>query len=214
MKQGLVLSMLLLLGCSSPSTQPSMPHDVIQRVSRSDQHLITLLDSGLNDSLSSMLGWRDFDHSYLISHDARQQTLLIPLEADDEIRFMVCMFRDHELVALTAIGWSETDWFSPARAETLAQFEGWLHYYDVSTGMRCLSRYYEGSVSSRMHSQFNPRALPYDLLSNSERFAWLSLQMNETPSDPRTTVFLTSDADSVISYIAPHIKSLFMLLDF
>ena len=213
MKRGAVLLLLLILGCSQVTTPPPNTKTRVVSLTAASAPIAWLLSSGLTDSLSDNLGWGDYDHSYLLSFDQQRQALVIPLEAADELRFLVCLETDNLPPLLTAVGWAETDWFSPARAETLGSFEGWQHFYDLRAGQRCLSRYYQGGVCQKQFDQFQPQALTIDLLAADRRFSWLSLQSHTPPPGLTPRLFLAIEPDSVIIMIAPQIQTLFALTE-
>ncbi|MFH0873921.1 MAG: hypothetical protein V1846_03770 [Candidatus Komeilibacteria bacterium] len=202
-----VLFTLVLAGCGvdhGPITPP------VKLASTPDSQALQLKWQavGYADSLSPLLGWPDYAGSTAVSLPDDYQALLVPLEAEDELRFLIGIFQDGKLTAATALGLSPTNWFSTVRAETLTTYEGWLFFYDLHTGQRCLNRYYEADQLLE-HSEYLPMSpLSFDLLGRQASFEWLELETMRPPGQLTPRIFLQTEIEPVVTMITPQLTLL------
>lgn len=190
MRRFLVLAVLFCVNCTDvyeplPTARPETD------IRPAEETLVAALHTALPlDSLPSMLGW-PIRSAAVMDGNETDCLVLMPLDADDEQRVLAAWMRNGSPVLITAVGFQETTWFSPARAETLSVYEGWVHWYDLAEGGRRISAYYEGGVLLRKTEDFPMRTHRLDALGIDRRFAELVLASSRPPRFVRPRIFLS-----------------------
>ncbi len=170
MKRGLFfLIALLLTACQRDLPTTPLSHGLIVQDLSAQDHLIQILDhQRFFDQISPNNGWIDRDHPYY-AHDGQREFVFFDLEAEDEHRTLVVIFRHQQPVAATIIGYAPIESCyedQPERTET----DGWVFVYDLSQGLRCLTYYFAGQQLTRAEELPTDRGQQLDLLSQpSER---------------------------------------------
>ncbi|MBI4414632.1 MAG: hypothetical protein HY566_00130, partial [Candidatus Kerfeldbacteria bacterium] len=141
----LVLCLLALAGCTN---DPVSPHRATApRVEHIPPDSVDGRFAGIAlDSLPSELGapWRW--SAFVSEFSDGTAFVFLPLDAEDEHRYLVRISKNGESGPILAIGFMEPTWFSQARAETLAAYEGWVFLYDLEEGLRRISVLFEGGT--------------------------------------------------------------------
>jgi len=160
--------------------------------------------------LSENLGLVEYDRAWHVAYGDGTEALLIPVEAEDEIRMLVALFRNGALKTATVLGFAETTWFSRSRAETLATYEGWFFAYDLGEGDRRIAAYYEGGQTRDHRATIPVNALPMDLLADGGRFSCLALVTSSPLTFVTPRIFLHSSEEETTRAIAREAQQLFL----
>lgn len=192
---------LLLAGCGRVATKPQ-PVPKIFPADHTHALVKSFLTSADHDSLASLLGWQDPDYSFVIDEGRGKSLLLVPLEAEDEIRWLTVMFDHGRITGMMALGLAETSDFVPARADTAA-FEGWLFLYDLGTGYRNIATYREGETLWELQEYRPPSYLAIDMLRQPELWGCLVNLCVEPVGGLRARVFLEREWSEQVKQIAP-----------
>ena len=138
----------------------------------------------------------------MIEEGRGESLLLVPLEAEDEIRWLTVVFHRERITGMMALGLAETSDFVPARADTAA-FEGWLFLYDLGTGYRNIATYREGETLWELQEYRPPFYLAVDMLRQSELWGCLVNLCVEPVDGLRARVFLEREWSEQVKQIAP-----------
>lgn len=193
----------LLAGCGHAVTEPP-PVPVPKIFSADHTHVLaqSFLTSAYHDSLASILGWQDVDYSFVVDDGRGESLLLVPLEAEDEIRWLTVVFQQGQITGMTALGLAETSDFIPARADTAA-FEGWIFVYDLGTGYRNIATYREGETLWELQEFRPPRFLPIDLIAQPDYWGCLVNLCVEPVAGLRAKIFLEREWSEQVKQIVP-----------
>jgi hypothetical protein len=144
MKRGLFfLIAILLTACQRDLPTTPLSHRLIVQDLSAEDHLIQTLDhQHFFDRISANVGWIDHDHPYY-AHDDQREFVFIDVEAADEHRTLVVIFRQQQPVAATIIGYAPTTSCYEDETER-TETDGYVFVYDLSQGVRCLMNYFTG----------------------------------------------------------------------
>ncbi len=205
------LMIFCVLVCGCFGNGPTDPPDGAPTVRLLDLDDVLLLEFttqvGL-DSLPPGLGWPDPQNAAAMEYDDGTSVVLIPLEAEDEVRMLAGVFGRKELSAVLAVGFASTSWFLPARADSVSIYEGWMFCYDVEMGMRRISCYYEGGTLRYQNLDFPIHGNTLDYLADSGHFASLVLTLASPPECVRPKMFSGQPTLTTFRQIADEVKRL------
>lgn len=203
----LLATFVLMAGCSPDPTQPTKPLQV-SAASLAHPRMRQLLAHPFTRALSGNLGWVEYERAWYAQYPDGAEALLIPVEAEDEIRTLVVLFRENVLRCATVLGFAETAWFADARAETLKAYEGWVFVYDLGQGARRIVSYFEAG-QLREHSASMPgEPLAPDALGQERQFSCLALGYTAPPKRILPSIFLYRSEEGMIRQIAEEVETL------
>lgn len=203
----LAFCLLALTGCIH---DPAGPHrETTRRIERIAPDSVDGWFAGLAvDSLPSELGapWR-YGAFQANLGDGALLTFL-PLDAEDEHRYLVRMSRNDQHGPILAVGFMEPTWFSPGRAETLATYEGWVFLYDLTMGLRRISVLFEGGTLLERDVDFPYHARPPDALADGSHFACLAQELLRRPDIPARIHWQPHETEIQVR-LAQYVRTLF-----
>lgn len=208
MKRLVLVCIFVLCGCAKGVVAPE---PWLREVSVAGAGHPLLMDVR-NLPLSENLGWVEYERAWHAAYSDGTEALLIPVEAEDEIRTLVALFRNGALETATVLGFAETTWFSRARAETLDAYEGWFFAYDLGKGDRRIVAYYEGGQTRDHRAAMPVDALPMDLLADGGRFSCLALATSSPLTFVTPRIFLRRNAEETMRAIAREAQQLFLCI--
>lgn len=195
------LMVLFLVGCSTITAPETQQWQVIA----DNQSAVAKLQQEL-EQLPLGLGDPDYNRSVVISKGSLS-ILLTPLEAEDELRFLVLISQPDQPPIITALGLAQTTWFAGSRAETLSVYEGWIFFYDLTDGQRRISSYFEGRTLLVKELSYPGQGLACDPLTDDRKFSCLSLELATTPTRLTTGILLpTTDSQIVALQLADQLE--------
>ncbi len=195
------LAVLFLVGCSTVTA----PNKEQWQLTTDSQSSVTRLQQEI-DQLPSGLGDPDYQRSMVVSKGSLS-ILLIPLEAEDERRFLILISRPQQQPIITALGLAQTTWFSSSRAETLSTYEGWIFLYNLTDGQRSISSYFEGQTLLFKELSYLGSGLSYDPLTDDRKFSCLALELSSIPVYLKTNILLpTTDSQAVALQLANQLE--------
>lgn len=135
MRYMILTFLLMITGCEQKATEPTQPIVSMQMLSETSDE-VRLLQKTVD--LPQVVGWQEWDKVYRLQFE--DQTLyVLPLEAEDEARCVIAK-AEGTTISYYLIG------LGVAEEDDDSLFSGWLWFYDLETGFRCLTRRFLAGV--------------------------------------------------------------------
>jgi|GEM_PF-6843455 len=198
---------LTLSACQSkiPSTPPAS-RLIVQNLAV-DDHLMQVLEQGqFFDRLPILVGWPDRQHPYYAT-DGAHELVFIDLEAEDEHRTLVIIFRQQQPIATTIIGYAPITTCYEDEPE-VSETDGWVFIYDLSQGLRCLTYYFSGQVLTLVEEIPSDERQSLDLLSNQTQRQCLSDYFHHQPLGLNCRLLNTGDTLPRMQYVADDVSQI------
>lgn len=209
MKRGLFFLLAVILSaCQTeiPTSTGPAPTLRVQDLSV-DDHLVQILDQQhFFGQISGNVGWVDHDHPYYTT-DGTYELILFDLEAEDEHRTLVVIFRQQQPVAATIIGYAPIESCyedQPEKTET----DGYVFVYDLKQGVRCLTNYFTSQGLASAEELPTDHGQPLDLLSHETQRQCLSSYFQHKPRGLNCHLLTELDMLPRMQYVAEDISQI------
>ncbi len=208
MKRGLFfLIALLLTACQHDLPTTPLPHKLTVQDLAADDHLMQTLDhQRFFDKVSPNAGWIDHDHPYYAT-DGEREFVFIDLEAADEHRTLVIIFRQQQPVAATIIGYAPIESCYEDQPE-LTETDGYVFVYDLSQGVRCLMNYFTGQNLTSSEELPSDQRQNLDLLSHESQRRCLTNYFQHKPRGLNCHLLTELDILPRMQYVADDVSQI------
>lgn len=207
MKQGLFFVLALALSACQTEAPTTPPQPLRVQDLAVDDHLVQTLDhQHFFDQVSSNVGWIDHDHPYYTS-DSQREFVFFDLEAADEHRTLVVIFRQQQPVAATVIGYAPIESCYEDEPEKSAT-DGWVFVYDLTQGIRCLTYYFSSQRLTTAEELPSDRGNKLDLLSHEAQRRCLANYFQHKPQGLNCHLLTELDILPRMQYVADDVSQI------
>ncbi len=212
MKRGLFFILLLsLTACQADLPTTPQPPMVVRSLPATDP-LVQLLDeTDLFSQLSGLVGWVDRDRPYYAT-DSVHEVVLFNLEAEDEHRTLVTIFRDRQLIASTIIGYAPNESCPEGTSEETAT-DGYVFVYDLTQGLRCLMNYFTAESLTSSEELPTDQGHSLDLLTHDAQRQCLSSYLQRQPRGLNCHLLTELEMLPRMQYVADDVSQILSCLD-
>ncbi len=207
MKQGLFFVLALALAACQTEAPTTPPLQLRVQDLSADDHLMQTLDhQHFFETISPNAGWIDHDHPYY-ANDGQREFVFIDLEAADEHRTLVIIFRQQQPVAATIIGYAPIESCYEDEPDQSAT-DGYVFVYDLSQGVRCLMNYFTGQNLTSSEELPSDQRQSLDLLSHESQRQCLTSYFQHKPQGLNCHLLTELDILPRMQYVADDVSQI------